>query len=916
MSLVADRKRRLSSDDSSEEDDLWQSATRPRLLPSSASGTTTTTQTVPYPHPASLAAQLFGAVSASRNANPAPTLPRIPHAAMPTFPAPSFAPPSFPAYLPPLPPHQPPPPPQPQSSPVMGSPVSAFANPANYFPPPLLPSRASLPQRPSARAASSDVILVDDDDEVMDGDADLARAIAASLAESHRRPTAPLPRSSAVPYAPPSPSNSVISLDADEDECRVVDSFISSSWSPRMSSSSYLPLSPSRWASLPVDLLALISTFQFGGGRPAGDRHSDDDDPYGPGGRLYSGAHYAGLMGQQLHGASEERCRPDDAVLSIRLILSMSVVCRRWHAAVRPPVGHRVLLGGSRVVDCWAGVQQLEIKQSGKLIHVGGIRVKRKHIATVLASLNCLRAITLDFNTDPSAFDDTDFELLLAGGTMTGAFPQLQHLTIRLRQVYVPPRPSKSRKSHHHARHSGSSQQTPQQVLYSKLSPWLDCHPKLRSFALIDPLATVPMPHMPFFPAMMPPIPLPQQLPVLPQPPVMRMQARGRRRRVLARRAAVPPPQPQPAPLVPPPVPQPALPPQAAAFPAGFPFGLGLGQLAGMVAARLQRPTYRPPAVPQPTVAALRLLCTGRLQHLALGGETVVRLAHGEEEGDEKEEKEGKEGGEGGGGCFRVDEVQSITLVGNYAQPRYVDALYEALPSLTHLTLSRSQTSAGVDQLLAKLGPRIAFMRGHISSLVGLAQPATLANWSALQSLYIHTYHQAAELPIVYAAVKSLPSLTQLSVVEERGSQLYPVLHNLPELLLPPLPNLLYLHLQLASYRVFPLVANRTAQPSTILPAKLTHLLLSIPGQQLVPHLSSVPLLCPQLKICHINSGASVTSQTWEARLGRLKGRLGKVWCESAGEVMRHRMDVVCRAGAGVRAGSGSGGDEWEGEMW
>ena len=888
MSFVAPRKRRLSN--SSEDDDSsWQTSTRVRFSPSGGStGTATTTHTVP-PH--TFPAFPFVPFAASLNTQQAPILPRMAYIPM--------LPPSFASQMLPF---QPPPPAQGQFALASAASSAVLNNSAQpYLPRPLLPTTANLASFPlhsrSPRSAYTDeVILVDDDDDMSGGDSDLARAIAASMADVRPRPNAAVAVSSVDLRTPPSPSNSVISLDVDDDECQSIDPFACSSHSPVWSSVAHLPLSPSRWASLPVDLLALISTFQFSGRRAVSASGAAEEDEV-----LNTAMR---LAGQYAHpassssGQSANAAQPDDAVLSIRLLLNMSVVCRHWNGAVCPPIDHRLHSRGFRDVDCWSGVQQLVIKQSGRHIHVGGVRVKRKRIATVLASLSCLRAVSLEFNIDQSAFDDSDFDLLLPGGTVTGAYPKLQHLTVRLTQSYVPPKPrSKAHKPHHHPQ----PQQPPQQVLYAALSSWLLCHPKLRSFALIDPHATTPLPPPPIFFPMPPPMPV--------RAPRIQLARRAGRRRAANQPAAAAQPVVQPQPI-----PVPNMGPQLAAFRGAF---LAFRQFGGiMPPGALQPAAYRPPPIPQPTVAALRLLCTGRLQHMALGGETLVRLAYGDDEAND-EKQQGMDADEGSARCFRVNEVASVTLVGNYTQPRYIDALYNALPSLTHLTISSSQSSTGAEQLLAKVGPRITFIRSNITSLAGLAQPSVCVNCSALQSLFLHIYHVGTELTTVYAALPSLPSLLQLTVVEHQppGSQRYPVLHNLPEQLLPPLPNLLYLHLQISSYRVFPLVASRNAQPSTILPAKLTHLLLSVPGQQLVPHLSSVPLLCPKLTHCHISSGASVTSQTWEARLGRLKGRLGRVWCGSAGEVLRHRMDVAWRASAGVMCGSGSGADEWEGAL-
>ena len=722
---------------------------------------------------------------------------------------------------------------------------------------------------------------------------DFARAIQASMADATRTAAVSLAAFSAPSNSPPSPSNSVVCLDVDDDECQLIEpSSSSSSSSPLSSSVPHLPLSPSRWGRLPVDLLALISSFQFSYRHSASGLQHDSD---GDGGRsaLLAGAravHAAGGHGRvvpppmrgviqvaswpvgQQPKNGEVHVRPDDALLSVRLLLTMSAVCRHWHGAVKPRLHHfqRSFEFGCRVVDCWSGVQQLEMKMSGKHIHLGGVLVKRKRVATVLTSMTRLRSLCLEFNVDLSALDDSDFDVLLPGSTVVNFYPQLQQLTIRLVQIYVPPRTRRRRKArpHHH--------QSPQQMLYSKVSSWLDCHLKLRSFTLIDTHSTLPMPYAP--------LAIPQQM--------------------IAAMARQPFPQPNMRaamfPFIPPPFqnqpqPQPLLPPGAMLVaPPRFPVA--------------PQQVYRPPPIPQPTTASLRLLCTGRLQHLAIGGETLVRMAYSEdEEKVERREDEVRQ-------CFQADDVQSIALLGDWQQPRYMDALYDALPSLTHLTLSRCQSPRCADQILAKVGHRITFVLGSISSLAGLSLHDTAASCSALQSLYIHTQYSSGELAQVYASLPSLPSLTQLSVVEQQqpGGR-YPVMHHLPELSLPPLPQLLYLHLQLTSYRVFPLVANRNGPPSAILPAKLTHLLLSIPGQQLVPHLSSVPVLCPKLTHCHISSGASVTSQTWETRLGRLKARLRGVWCEEAREVMRHRMDLEWQAEMDVRVGSV---EEWEEAAW
>jgi len=647
---------------------------------------------------------------------------------------------------------------------------------------------------------------------------------------------------------------------------------------------------------LPVDLLALICSFQFSSRHSSTEQRYNENSgmygAYGAGRHMRAALSRPGVMQlarrsavQQPAPVPEVAVRPDDALLSIRTLFTMTALCRHWQRAVKPPEHcqyQRLLPPGCRLVDCWSGVQQLEMKQCGRHVTIGGLLVKRKHVEPVLKSLTQLHSIYLEFNVHPSAVDEADhFTHLLPGSTVASFYPQLQQLTIRLVHTYVHPQ-HVSRRAHRSRRHQQHS--SPQQLLYSQLSAWLDCHPQLRSFALLDPHATMPMPLpiAPFAAAPMMALPRPQPFQPFPMaifPPFNPMAVNFN---------------PLPAPPPPFPLQLPPLPP----FPMPAPFGAFPGA-----------PQYRPPAVPQPSAGALRLLCTGRLQHVAMAGETLVRLASGEKEERERKEEEGQ-----ARHCFQAEAVQSIDLIGDYQQPRYINALYDALPSLTHLTLSRVQLSTGAAQVLAKVGHRVTLLRGSISSLVSLSLPAVVTSCSALQSLYIQTHHTSVELAQLYAALPSLPSLTQLSVIEQQqpGNR-YPAMHNLPELSLPPLPELLYLHLQLSSYRVFPLVANRTGPPSAILPAKLTHLLLAIPGQQLVPHLSSVPVLCPKLTHCHINSGASVTSQTWETRLGRLKARLRGVWCESEGEVVRHRMDVAWRAEAGLK---GDAAEEWEAESW
>ena len=716
----------------------------------------------------------------------------------------------------------------------------------------------------ASHPASADVMFVEDDEM----DADLSRAVAASMAEANL--------SAARSVTPPSPTNSVVCLDVDDDECQVIDQSSSSSSSSSASSSvAFLPLSPSRWGFLPIELLALISTFQFRRNQPAAELSHGID--------LSKSARHARLVASPMHGVPQvaswpawqqqnvagDSGQPDASVLSVRQLFTMSAVCRHWQRTINPPVpqSSQSLKPGCRVVDCWSGVQQMEMKQSGKHILIGGVAVKAKRVGTVLASLTRIHSLCLEFNIDLSVVCDSDFNLLMPGSTVATFYPQLEQLTVRLIQCYVPqqPRPRRGRKR------ASQPYRVPQVVLYTKLSSWLDCHPKLRSFTLIDQHATLPLPHFPIG---------------WPQPQLL---ARAGLGVVHAGNVAVNllgPPQ-----VALPPLPRPGM----------------LPNLLLRMGPAPPQP-YRYPALPQPSAAALRLLCTGRLPHLALGGETLLKLAYGEEE--QKEQKNNDLPPP----CFEAQDVQSIALLGDWMQPRYFDALSHALPSLTHLSLSRSQSPTGLDQILAEIGHRVKFVRGSVSSFHNLALSATYTSCSALQSLYIHVHHIHTELAQVYAALASLPHLTQLSVVEEQppGGR-YPVLAHLPELLLPPLPQLLYLHLQLSSCRVFEPVGNRSGPPSAILPAQLNHLLLSLPGNHLVPHLSSVPVLCPRLTRCHINSGESVTSQTWERRLGRLKARLRGVWCESESGVTRHRMDVAWRAEMNVRVGAE---EEWEGSTF
>ena len=870
MSLLSTHKRRLSS--GSDEDDEWsQASRRQRFSPSSLAAT----QAVFNPFNSAYFATAGLAASPS---TAAPILPRITHFSRPASPPPSFQR-LLPYALPPQ-----PAPASPSSHPNLLSSFSPVAPlPARPFPPqppaiPPVPRFASL-------SASADAICVDEDDGT-DVDLDLARAIAASMAEANGTAAVPPASSSAASSSsspqsnPPSPSNSVIFVDMDDENCQVIDPSFLSTHCSSSSSAAYLPLSPSSWGRLPADLLALISTFQFGCVGVANGQGYDEEDGSMHG--VYGGGRHGRVVPPMrgvmqlasrpaVQGAAEMRGRPDDSILAVRLLHTMSAVCRHWHAAIKPPVQSQWQWrpSGCRVVDCWSGVQQLEMKQSGKHFTIGGVHVKRRHVARVLASMTRLRFLHLEFNVHPSAVDDSDFDHLMPGATVAGFYTQLQQLTIRFVQNIVPHR--RKRKGHSYDA-SVSPQHVTHHKLYVKLSTWLDVHPKLRSFALIDSNSTLPVPFVPFG---------------IGGPMALMARQQAFRQLLVARQ-----PVPFPLPLINPPPFPPGVMPVApfAAFPAAV------------------QPVYRRPIIPQPTAAALRLLCTGRVQHLALGGETLIRLAYGDE--DEKEEKERDEAGQ----CFRAEEVQSITLLGDFLHTRYVDALHDALPSLAHLAFSLSQSSAGADQILARVGQRVTSVRGSITSVVGLSLPATSIKCTALQSLYIYAQHMPTELARMYAALPSLPSLTQLSVVEQQQPGMrYPIMHNLPELFLPPLPQLSYLHLQLSSYRAFPLVANRNGPPSAILPAQLTHLLLSIPGQQLVPHLSSVPVLCPKLSHCHINSGASVTAQTWETRLGRLKARLRGVWCDSEIEVTRHRLDVGWRASVDVKASSG---EEWEGSIW
>ena len=714
------------------------------------------------------------------------------------------------------------------------------------------------------RAAPAEVIVVDDGD--IDMDSELSRAIAASLADATHSATQShvSPRASSSSSA--GSSDVICLVDVDEDECCEVEPFASSSLP--FPSVPHLPLSPSRWDCLPVDLLALISTFQFGGcpraprPRPASLSLSHSPSQYGgSSSALVSVQHSRPLphplqasVGQQPahwpnawqspNGAPNGQS--DDSLLSVHLLLTMSTVCRHWHRVVVPSA-HNFKHYGCRDVDCWAGVQQLRMRMSGRYISVGGKRVKRKHIDRVLASLTCLRSVCLEFNVHPAAMDECDFDLLLPGASVVHHYRRLQQLSIRLVEVIENfPRSAEQRKRPRGARQRG----TPAQQLYAKLSTWLDCHPKLRSFSLFDPYST---PALPLF-APMAAVGGPAF--ALPPPPLMAAFGVG-----IIRPLALP-----------------------------LPFGMQQAGAPVPVFNPVPRPAYRAPALPQPSAASLRTLCTGALRHLAVGGETLVRLAYGQQ--DEKRDRAESKPCL----CFQADEVQSISLLGDWQQPRFFDALLDALPSLTLLTLSHVQSKRGADALLSKVGHRIAVLRCNIGALAALQQPVTLnASCSALLSLYISVDGVLLDLADAYAVLPSLPQLTQLSVVEPTGGR-YPNVHNLPSLSLPPLPELLYLHLQLSSYRVFPLLANRDGATSAILPAKLQQLLLRIPGQQLVPHLSSVPRMCPKLTHCHISSGASVTSQTWETRLGRLKARLRGVWRDSESEVTRHRMDVAWRA--------------------
>ena len=736
--------------------------------------------------------------------------------------------------------------------------------------------------------------MVDDGD--IDMDCDLSRAIAASLADA----THSAAKSHASPRASSSSSTGssdvICLIDVDEDECREVEPFVSSSLP--FPSVPHLPPSPSRWDRLPIDLLALISTFQFGGcprapraASASAASHSRSlshtSSQYGVGaisaisahasvhhGRSFLHAPHASIAQQPAHWPNAwyssngvPNGQADDSLLSVHLLLTMSTVCRHWHRIIQPSV-HHFKHHGCREVDCWSGVQQVKMRMSGRYISVGGVRVKRKRIARVLASLSCLRSICLEFNVHPTAMDECDFDLLLPGSSVVHHYRHLQQLSIRLVEVYEQPHPSAKQS---HRPRSSHHQRNPAQQLYSKLSTWLNCHPKLRSFTLIDPHSTPALPYAPpgFAPMATvggPPI-------ALPPPPLMGAFGVG----------AI----------------QPLFPP--------LQFIRRRGNMAVPILNPLLMQAYRAPSLPQPSAASLRMLCTGRLRHLAVGGETLVRLAYGQQD-EKKDRAESKPRL-----CFQADEVQSISLLGDWQQPRFFDALLDALPSLSVLTLSHSQSKQGADAVLSKVGHRIAVLRCNVNSLAAPSQPATFnASCSALQSLYINVHIMSPELADVYAVLPSLPQLTQLSVVEPTGGQ-YPNIHNLPPLSLPPLPELLYLHLQLSSYRVFPLLANRDGATSAILPAKLQQLLLRIPGQQLVPHLSSVPRMCPKLMHCHISSGASVTSQTWETRLGRLKARLRGVWRESESEVTRHRMDVAWRADMDLKV---CPSETYESEAW
>ena len=856
MSVLQPLKR-LRSGASDDDDDDWNPSSRRRLSPQHRP---TTERQQHFPHP-SFSSAYFASAGMGGTHRAAPTLPRITHFSLPTSPPLSHSPliqlppPYRPAFV------AAPPPPSIFTLPAYPAPnaVSPLAGQAS---PVTLPPLAS-------RAASTEIILVDDND--TDIDLDMARAIEASMVDATQSAAVSLAVFSVPPATPPSPSNSVICVDVDmdDDECQMYEPSSSSSAS---SSVAYLPLPPSRWGWLPVDLLALISTFQFGGRRSAaGQQYAEYNNSMYVQPHVQYHARPGKVVPRPLHGAIAVASRPvqqqphrgemlepaDDSLLSIQLLLRMSTVCRHWHGAIRPRMHHfqRSFKYGCRVVDCWSGVQQLEMKQSGKHVFVGGLRVSGSHIGIVLTSMTRLRSLCLEFNVDQSVAEESDFDMLLLGSTVANFYPELQQLTVRLVHNHV-----HGQHKHHRKRKSRShhlQQQTPQQSLYSSLSSWLDCHPKLRSFTLIDPHSTLPMPF----------IPQPMAVAVNPLAPNQFL-----------------PNGPFPPGLFP-----------AGVYPPGHP--LNAAPVNHFPAAA--QPAYRHPLIPQPSAGALRLLCTGRLQHLALGGETMVRLAWGE--ADERYSSASRP-------CFQSDDVRSIALLGDWQQQRYIDALNEALPSLTHITLSRLQSPRGVDQILATLGHRITFLRGGLSAL---SLPDTCIRCTALQSLYIHAHHAPAELAVVYAALPSLPSLTQLSVVEQQqsGGGRYPVMHDLPVLSLPPLPELQYLHLQLSSFRVFPHSANR--KPSAILPATLTHLLLSVPGQQLVPHLSSVPQLFPRLTHCHINSGASVTSQTWETRLGRLKSRLRTVWCDSEAEVARHRLDVAWQAEVGVEVSSA---EEWETE--